>query len=92
MNTRGHVTTFLPSRRIRTKKITYSKVVLGILLLLCVCGNLCSYLLAAHGLETVEGVTQSLNSVFGAAITGYLLKSLGEHCSMNKYRIEEEEP
>lgn len=77
--------------KIRRKRWPYSKVMLGMLLVVTIAGNAASYALAWHGYDTAEGVTTTLTSVFGAAIVGYLIKSLGEHHSMNKYGLSEEE-
>ena len=78
-----------PRRTVRRKRWPYSKILLGLLLGAVIAGNAASYALASQGLETAEGVTTSLNTVFGAAAVGYLLKSLGEHASMNAHGIEE---
>ena len=76
-------------RTVRRRRRPYSKMILGALLLVTVAGNAASYALAWRGYETAEGVTQSLNTVFGAAVVGYLIKSLGEHASLNAHGIEE---
>ena len=80
-----------PTRRIRRKKYAYSKVLLAVLLAFTLAGNAASYLLAWQGHETAEGVTTTLTTVFGAAVVGYLVKSLGEHASMNRHGITEED-
>lgn len=77
--------------KVRRKRWPYSKVILGLLLAVTIMGNAASYVLAWHGYDTAEGVTTTMTSVFGAAIVGYLIKSLGEHHSMNKYGVSEEE-
>lgn len=76
-------------RTVTRRRRPYSKVVLAALLIVTVAGNAASYILAWRGYETAEGVTVSLNTVFGAAIVGYLLKSLGEHASLNAHGIRE---
>ena len=78
-----------PSRMVRRKRWPYSKIVLGLLLLVTVAGNAASYALAWRGYDTAEGVTTTLTMTFGAAIVGYLIKSLGEHASMNAHGIAE---
>lgn len=76
-------------RTVQRKRYSYSKVLLGLLLVVTVAGNAASYVLAWRGYDTAEGVTTTLTTVFGAAIVGYLIKSLGEHASLNAHGISE---
>ena len=77
------------SRTVKRKRWPYSKILLLLLLIVTVAGNAASYVLAWRGYDTAEGVSTTLTMTFGAAIVSYLIKSLGEHASMNKHGISE---
>ena len=91
MRTRYGVQSLLtpPRRTVTHKRFSYSKILLGLLLLVTIAGNAASYVLAWRGYDTAEGVTTTLTTVFGAAVVGYLMKSLGEHASLNTHGITE---
>lgn len=92
MNTRQEAappTTNAPKRTVTRRRWCYSKVVLAVLLVVTIAGNAASYALAWRGYDAAEGVSTTLTTVFGAAVVGYLMKSLGEHASLNAHGITE---
>lgn len=77
-------------RKVQRKKFPYSKIIIALVGLCVIVANVASYILAFKGLDGNSMVTEGINTSYGAVLLGYLLKSLGEHWSMNKFGIEEE--
>lgn len=77
-------------RKVKRKKFPYSKVIIILVGVGVVLANIASYILAFRGFDGNSTVTEGINTGYGVVLLGYLLKSLGEHWSMNKFGIEEE--
>lgn len=78
-------------RKVQRKPFPYSKVLIALVGVGVVIANIASYNLAYGGLDSNSAVTEGINTGYGVVLLGYLLKSLGEHWSMNKFGIEEDE-
>lgn len=78
-------------RPVHHKRFPYSKVTVAIVGVCVLLANIASYHLAYLGLDTNASVTEGINTVYGAVLVTYLIKSLGEHWSMNQFGIEEDD-
>ena len=78
-------------RRVRKVRYAFSKVMIAIVTVGVIAANICSYDLAYKERDTNENVTDGINKGYGAVLVAYFVKSLGEHWSMNKFGVEEEE-
>lgn len=78
-------------RKVQHKKFPFSKVIIALVGIGVVAANIASYDLSYKGLDSNSTVTESINTGYGVVLFGYLLKSMGEHWSMNKFGIEDEE-
>ena len=77
-------------RKVQHKKFPYSKVIIAVVGLGVLAANIASYNLAYKGYDGNSTVTDGINTGYGVVLFGYLLKSMGEHWSMNKFGIEDE--